>query len=99
VLQRHNNVVISRFHSIHRTSGRGTFQSQSTHTHSHTHTDRESLLTVHGDQVVYQKYKWSKDPSLRSKCADIPNSFVHFLKNLANAFGWKFVIMVSVSCV
>ena len=90
VVQRHNNVVISRFHSIHRTSGRGTFQSQSTHTH------RESLLTVHGDQVVYQKYKWSKDPSLRSKCADIPNSFVHFLKNLANAFGWKFVIMVSV---
>ena len=74
----------SDFHSR-PTSGRLTFQSRA---------QRESLLTVDGDQVVYQKYKWTKEPSLWSKCMDIPNSFMHFLQNLANAFGWKFVIMV-----
>ena len=65
------------------TASRLTFQSH-----------RDSLLTVEGEEVVYEKYKWSKDPSFCSKCADIPKSFIHFLRNLSNAFGWKFVVMV-----
>lgn len=68
------------------TSTRLTFQSQS---------QRESLLTgADGGQVQYQKYKWSKDSSFRSRCMDVPRSFSFFLRNLSNAFGWKFVIMV-----
>jgi hypothetical protein len=72
------------------------------HSHSNLYSSDNSRIrnsalfsdSRHSTNIVYEVFEPTEDPTCMEWLLNYPRSGIHFLKNLSQAFGWKFVFLV-----